>query len=256
MKAPTNMYEGVQDVLRRLKLPTIRETLDDHIRVAQSKSLTHLEFFNGLLEAEIKGRELSNFRRRLKSSKLPMEKILDSFDFAFQPSLPRPRVLQLKDCRWVANAQNVMFAGQSGTGKTHLAMALALEAIEHGYQAYFVTVADLLDQLKIAELSGRLLQLEKRLLKQDVIVLDELGYVKVDQRQGNFLFRLVTKAYEKRSLIITTNKDFSGWGEIFDDPAQVAAMLDRLLHHCILFKTQGQSYRIQGQASTQEPRST
>jgi DNA replication protein DnaC len=237
-------YESVIGDLRRLKLSTIRENLDAHLRVAQSKSLTYLEFLKGLTTEEIKGREESNYRRRLKSARFPIVKTLEEFDFAFQPTLPRDKILQLKDCRWVANAVNLLLAGQSGTGKSHLAMALGLEAVQAGYKVYFTTVADLMDQLNAARASGQTVGLQKRLLKHDVLILDELGYLKIDQTQGNFLFRLVSHAYERFSLIITTNKDFSGWAEIFADQVQVSAMLDRLLHHAVIFNIKGDSYRV------------
>jgi DNA replication protein DnaC len=240
----TNSYDAVIEDLRRLKLSTIRENLDTHLRLAQSKSLTYLEFFKGLTTEEIRGREESNYRRRLKSARFPIVKTLEEFDFAFQPTLSRDKILQLKDCRWVANAVNLLLAGQSGTGKSHLAIALGLEAIQMGYKVYFTTVADLMDQVNAAEASGQTIQLRRKLLKQDVVILDELGYLKIDRTQGNFLFRLVSHAYEKFSLIITTNKDFSGWAEIFADQVQVSAMLDRLLHHSVIFNIQGDSYRV------------
>ena len=240
----TNSYESVIEDLRRLKLSTIRENLDAHLRLAQSKSLTYLEFFKGLTTEEVRGRDESNYQRRLKSARFPILKNLDQFDFAFQPTLSKEKILQLKDCRWVANAVNLLLAGQSGTGKSHLAIALGLEAIQMGYKVYFTTVADLMDQVNGAEASGQIIQLQKKMLKHDVIILDELGYLKIDRTQGNFLFRLVSHAYEKFSLIITTNKDFSGWAEIFADQVQVSAMLDRLLHHSVIFNIKGDSYRV------------
>jgi len=239
-----NSFESVIEDLRRLKLSTIRENLDAHLGVAQSKSLTYLEFLKGLTTEEIRGREESAYRRRLKSARFPIVKTLDEFQFAFQPTLSKDKILQLKDCRWVANAVNLLLAGQSGTGKSHLAIALGLEAIKMGYKVFFTTVADLMDLVNAAEASGQIIQLQKRLLKQDVIVLDELGYLKIDRTQGNFLFRLVSHAYEKFSLIVTTNKDFSGWAEIFADQVQVSAMLDRLLHHSVIFNIKGDSYRV------------
>ena len=139
---------------------------------------------------------------------------------------------------------NLVFAGPPGTGKSHLAISLGLEAIQKGHKVYFTSVAQLMDQVNAATASGQILTLTKRLLRYDVIVLDELGYLKVSRAQGNFLFRLVSEAYENLSLIITTNKDFSGWVEIFEDQMQVTAMLDRLLHHSMIFNIKGDSYRV------------
>ena len=135
----------------------------------------------------------------------------------------------------------------SGTGKTHLAIALGLAAIKGGHRVYFTTVADLLEHHILAQATGQLHAFERKLFKNDVIILDELGYLKITRAQGNFLFRLVSKAYEHFSLIITTNKDFSGWAEIFEDRVQVAALLDRLLHHAVIFKIKGESYRVRNQ---------
>lgn len=240
----SSAYENLIEDLRQLKLSTIRHNLDAHLRLAQSKSLTYLEFLKGLISEELKGREESNYRRRLKSARFPVVKTLDEFDFAFQPSVPGDKILQLKDCRWVANAVNLLFAGQSGTGKSHLAIALGLEAIRCGYKVYFTTVADLTDQVNVATATGQILSLQKKLVKCDVLVLDELGYLKINQTQGNFLFRLISRAYETFSLIITTNKDFSGWAEIFEDQVQVSAMLDRILHHSFIFNIRGDSFRV------------
>ena len=145
----------------------------------------------------------------------------------------------------MANAVNLLLAGQSGTGKSHLAISLGLEAIRCGYKVYFTTVADLMDQVHVATATGQIPNLQKKLVKHDVLILDELGYLKIDRSQGNFLFRLVSQAYEKFSLIITTNKDFSGWAEIFEDQVQVAAMLDRVLHHSFIFNIRGDSFRVQ-----------
>ena len=238
------MYEVLQGHLKTLKMPTIRSELDNHMRLAQAKSLTYLEFVHGLVGEEIAERKASNLRRRLKSAAFPVKKSMEAFDFNFQPTLSREKVHQLSDCRWVANAENIILAGHSGTGKTHLAIALGLKAVESGYRAYFTTVADLLDQANVAMATGRLKTLENKLFKQDVLILDELGYLKVDRAQGNFLFKIISKAYEQFSLIITTNKDFSGWAEIFVDQVQVAAMLDRLLHHSQILNIKGESYRI------------
>ena len=245
MSGDPNDYEEIIEDLKKLKLATMRENLDAHLRLAQSKSLTYLEFLKGLTREELRGRQESNYRRRIKSARFPVVKTLDEFDFAFQPSVPREKVLQLKDCRWVAHGVNLLWAGQSGTGESHLAIALGLQAIQKGYRVCFTTVADLMDQVNVATASGQLLALRKKLLKHDVIILDELGYLKVDRSQGNFLFRLVSQAYETISLVITTNQDFSGWAEIFEDSVQVSAMLDRLLHHSIVFNIQGDSYRVQ-----------
>ena len=182
----------------------------------------------------------------MKAAKFPVIKRLEEFDYSFQPSLSQSRMASLRDCRWLEDATNLVFAGPAGVGKSHCAIGLGVEAIERGYKVYFTTVADLLDTMSLASAAGQLLKLQQKLLRFDGLILDELGYVKISRAQGNFLFRLISKAYEHTSIIITTNKDFSAWAEIFEDQVQVSAMLDRLLHHCVIFSISGESYRIKG----------
>lgn len=242
----TKTYDQLTEGLKRLKLSTIRNNLEDYLRLAESETMTHLEFLNGLVKEEIRGREESNYRRRLHAARFPVLKRLDDFDFAFQPSVPKVRINNLRECRWVENAENILFAGPAGVGKSHLAIGLGAEAIERGYKVLFTTIADLLDDMGLAAATNSLLKLHKRLLKFDALILDELGYERISRTQGNFLFRLISKAYENTSLVITTNKDFSGWADIFEDKVQVSAILDRLLHHCNVFAVRGKSYRIKG----------
>lgn len=239
-------YDKVIEGLKRLKLSTIRANLEDYLRLAETRSISHIEFLNGLIKEELRGRDESNYSRRLKAARFPMVKTLDDFDFSFQPSLSETRINSLKECRWIENAENIVFAGQTGVGKSHLSIGLGVEAIERGYKIYFTTVSDLLDQMNLAEATDSLYALQKKLLKYDGIVLDELGYEKINRTHGNFLFRLISKAYENTSIIITTNKDFSGWADIFEDKIQVSALLDRLLHHAVIFAIKGESYRMKG----------
>lgn len=241
-----DMLQEVIEGLKRLKLSTLRRTLEDQLRLGESKSMSHLEFLNGLIKHEIAGRERSNLERRMKQAHFPVIKRFEDFDFAFQPSIPVSRINNIRECRFIENAENIVFAGQTGVGKTHLAIALGVEAVERGYKIYYTTVADLLDEMKLAFATGHLIKLQQKLLKFDGLVIDELGYVHVDRAQGNFLFQLISKAYERTTIILTTNKEFSGWSEIFEDKIQVAAMLDRLLHHVNIFVITGESYRIKG----------
>lgn len=240
------VYEEICAGLKRLKLSTVRKNLEDYLRMAESRSLSCLEFLNGLIKEELKGREESNYHRRLKAARFPVIKRLDDFDFSFQPSIPIARINNLRECRWVENADNLIFAGQTGVGKSHLSIGFGVEAIERGYTVYFTTLSDLMDEMNIAAASGKLAKLEKKLLKPDCLIIDELGYVKITMAQGNFLFRIISKCYENRSIIITTNKDFSRWADIFEDQVQVSALLDRLLHHAIIFPITGESYRVKG----------
>jgi len=246
------VYDEVIAGLKRLKLSTIRTNLDDYLHLAETRSISHLAFLNELIKEELRGRDESNYRRRLKAARFPVVKTLDDFDFLFQPSISESRINSLKECRWIENAVNVVFAGQAGVGKSHLSIGLGVEAIERGYKIYFTTVSDLLDQMSFAAVTNKLHLLQKKLLKYDGIILDELGYEKISREQGNFLFRLMSKSYENTSIIITTNKDFSGWVDVFEDKVQVSALLDRLLHHVVIFAIKGESYRIKGSKTEED----
>ena len=187
-------YEEVTEGLKQLKLSTVRTKLDDYLGLAETSSISHLEFLNRLIKEELRGREDSNYRKRMKAARFPAIKTLDEFDFSFQPSLSSVRINCLKDCRWIENAVNLVFAGQAGVGKSHLSISLGVEAIERGYKIYFTTVSDLLDRMTLAAATGQLLILQKKLLKYDGIILDELGYEIIIRNHGNFLFRLISKA--------------------------------------------------------------
>jgi len=164
------VYDEVIAGLKRLKLSTIRTNLDDYLHLAETRSISHLAFLNELIKEELRGRDESNYRRRLKAARFPVVKTLDDFDFLFQPSISESRINSLKECRWIENAVNVVFAGQAGVGKSHLSIGLGVEAIERGYKIYFTTVSDLLDQMSLAAATNQLLSLQKKLLKYDGII--------------------------------------------------------------------------------------
>jgi DNA replication protein DnaC len=239
-------YEDATRILSLLKLATVRNELDDCLKVAGAKGLSHLEFLRSLLLIEEKGREESSRRRRLASAHMPVERTIEAFDFTFQKTIKKARVVNLAECRWLENGGNLLFEGPPGVGKTHLAIGLGLKAVEKGYRVRFFQAEDLLQQMYVNAAAGELSRFLKKLLKNDCLILDEFAYLPLDAHAGNYLYQLVSSAYENVSLVITSNKAIDGWGEMFQDQAIAQAILDRFLHHCEVFKIRGESYRLKG----------
>src|SRR5690606_21482369 len=174
----------------------------------------------------------------------PFYRTLDDFDFSFQNSVSQQTLRDLAELDFLRARENIVLLGPPGVGKTHLAVALGIEAVNQGYRVQFVTAQDLADQLYGALADGTVAQAMNKLLRNDLVVLDELGYVQFDAAGSDHLFQLIAKAYEHRSLIVTSNLDFQDWGRLFNQPATAAAFLDRLLHHAHVIALRGESYRI------------
>lgn len=228
----------------RMKLDHLGESLDAVCEQAAKRELDYKAFLTEALATEWRGRHLKGTETRLRAARFPGVKTLESFDFAFQPSLDRKVVRELAGLAFVERAENVILLGPPGVGKTHLAVALGVKACEAGHRVLFLTMEELLTRLKRALSEQRLTQTLQQLTYPKVLILDEVGYLPMTREEASLFFRLLGRRYEKASLILTSNKSFLDWGEIFGDQVLATAILDRLLHHATTLNIKGESYRL------------
>ena len=230
--------------LKALKLPTMTAECEKVAGRCAKENADHLSFLLQLCELELLDRERRAAARRLKAAKFPTPKGLDGFDFAAAPSVNKPMILELMRCEYVDRCENVLLIGGSGSGKTHLATALAAEACARGKRVRFYRVTELATQLLEAREERQLTRLKGQLAKLDLLVLDELGYVPASKVGAELLFDVISTAYERSSVIVTTNLPFEEWKEVLGSERLTGATLDRLTHRCTIVETGRESYRL------------
>jgi DNA replication protein DnaC len=245
--APTTL-ESIRRHLVGLKMPRSLEILDQLMRQLERGELAALEAIDALLAEEHALREGRRIQAALKMGRLTTIKTLDGFDFSFQPSLDRERIFALAELDFIDRHEVLHLLGQPGCGKTHLAIALAVEAVKAGRSVYFTTLAELVAALAKAERQGTLRERLCFLCRPQLLVVDEIGYLPVIQGGGNLFFQLVNARYERGAMILTSNRNFGEWGEVFGDPVVAGALLDRLLHHAVVVRIEGASYRLRQHA--------
>jgi DNA replication protein DnaC len=234
----------LENLLERLKLEHLENQLDTVCEQASQRQLNYKDFLAQALQTEWQGRFQRNVEARLKLARFPWLKTLEQFEFDFQPSLDRKQVRELAGMSFVERAHNVILLGPPGVGKTHLAIALGVKAVEAGYSVLFLTLEQLMTRLLKAFNENRLDRTLQQLSYPRLLIIDEIGYLPLSNTEASLFFRLVARRYEHASMIITSNKSFLDWGEVFHDPVLATAVLDRLLHYSTTLNIKGESYRL------------
>jgi len=231
-------------LLERMRMEHLQTQLDAVCEDAARHELDYRGFLSQALQAEWQGRHQRGIQPRLKQARFPWLKTLDQFDFEFQPSIDRKLIRELSGLAFVERAHNVVFLGPPGVGKTHLAIALGVKAVEAGYSVAFLTLETLMTSLTRAKHENRLERQLQQLAYPKLLILDEIGYLPLSREEASLFFRLLVRRYERASLIITSNKSFVDWGEIFNDQVLATAILDRLLHQSATINIKGDSFRL------------
>jgi DNA replication protein DnaC len=238
--------ERIKRNARELKLYGLADTADDLVDRAEAGKLGYREFLDLVLESEVGVLEGRRYASRLKLSGLPHHKTLDEFDITFQPELDPKRLAELRSLRFVQNKVSSLILGPPGVGKTHLAVGLAMEALRAGYLVRYMTLDDIIRELRQADQLGTLRNKLAHCQRPHVLIVDEVGYLRLDHGDANRFFQLINRRYTRSSMIITSNKRVSEWAELFGDEVQAVAILDRLLHDAEILTINGPSWRLRG----------
>lgn len=239
----TSCYNRLINNLEDLKLNIFRDQLPHYISLIESGQKEITEALYELTELERKQREQRMITACVRTAGFPFLKEISDYDFSFQPGVEKGKILELSTLKFLEAKENIVFCGTPGTGKTHLSVSLGIQAAKNHYSTHFINCHELIEQLKQAQHENRLEAKLKHYSKYRLLIIDEIGYLNLDKTAANLLFQLISRRYEKKSTIITTNVGFSGWGDLFGDDVTANAILDRILHHCHVVTINGPSYR-------------
>lgn len=237
-------YERLRENLERLKMKNTLEILDNYLERALKENTNVVEILDYIFSEEAKNKNRRAIDKQIQMSGFPMKKGFNEFDFDFQPSIDKKQIEELRTMRFLENAENVVFLGPPGVGKTHLATALGMETASHRFSTYYINCHSLIEQMKKAHFENRLPDKLKALARYRLLIIDEIGYLPMDIQGANLFFQLIARRYEKTSTVFTSNKTFSQWNDIFADVTIASAILDRVLHHCTVIHIKGESYRL------------
>ncbi|KGR84249.1 ATP-binding protein [Ureibacillus massiliensis 4400831 = CIP 108448 = CCUG 49529] len=241
--------ENLQDYFKQLRLTETSHELPNLLRKAEQTSWTYREFVQEIVLFELKKREEKSIDKRMKWAKFPYVKTLKEFDLTEQTSLSQRQLSQLEELNWMEEQFNLILLGPPGSGKTHLSISLGIEAIQKGFQVMFVTMGELINLLKTREFTRKSQVLLNRIESSDLVIIDDLMYMAMDQREANLFFHLINRLYERSSIILTSNKSPNEWGELLGDEGITTAILDRLLHRVEIIHLNEDSYRMKHRKS-------
>jgi len=237
-------YERIKENIVALNMKNTLAIIDNYLEKAIREKVNVVDVLDHILMTEAGAKKTRAVESQIQMSGVPFRKTMKMFDFPFQPSIDKSQIDELCTMRFVENKENVVFLGTPGVGKTHLAVALGMIAAEHRYSTYYINCNSLIEQLNKAHFENRLSERIRTFAKYRVLIIDEIGYLPIDIQGANLFFQLIAKRYEKNTTILTSNKMFSQWNEVFSDLTIASAILDRILHHCTVINIKGESYRL------------
>ena len=239
-----SMEESIREYCKILSLPVVLSCYQTEAEAAVKAKLSYQEYLYQVLQQQIVVRVDNSVNTKIKKARFPFIKTLEEYDFTYQPKIDEKLIRELATLNFLSEAKNIIFIGPPGVGKTHLAVAFGLKVARARKRVLFYTAEALVNELISAEVSNRLPLFLDSVSRLDLLIIDELGYLSISKQSAALFFKLISKRYEKTSTIITSNRPFEQWGEVFDDDVVAAAILDRILHHCYPFLIQGKSYRL------------